>query len=330
MPRESITVITPAYNVAAYIGEAVESVLAQSVADFTYLIVDDGSTDGTAEVAEAAACGDPRVRVIRQENQGSSAARNTAITLATTPFIAFLDGDDRWLTNTLEVLLAAINNADARVGAVFGHSRHIDEQGQPLGTTLERAAGEYDVSAMFGSVAPMGNGSCLVLRRSCFEEVGGFDANFRSAVDLEMWLRIGRSSTTPIFVCVPTMVADYRIRPGSISTVPRQRFEALEQIFDAYAADVSAADLARAYFPYGLSAYRAGHDRVGRRWLQSAVRAEPRILLHDDNLIHALPWLILGGRTTRTLRRAASAVRSRVEAVTTGQGRQSRPWTSRV
>ncbi|MFT3887990.1 MAG: glycosyltransferase family 2 protein [Arachnia sp.] len=313
MSPQSVTVITPAYNVAAYIGEAMRSVLAQTMPDFTYLIVDDGSTDGTAEVAEAAAAGDPRVRVIRQENQGPSAARNTGVMAATTPFVAFIDGDDRWVPNALEVLLSAINAAGANVGAVFGHSRHVDEQGEPLGTTLERAAGEYDVSAMFGGVAPMGNGSCLLLRRSCFEEVGGFDVELGNAEDLEMWLRIGKSSTTPIFVCVPTMVVDYRLRPGSISTAPsNHRFETLEQVLDAYAADASPADRARAYFPYGLNAYRAGHDRLGRRWLWGALQAEPTILLREDNLIRALPWLILGGRGTRALRRTATSVRSRV------------------
>ncbi len=313
MSSKSITIITPAYNVADYIGEAVQSVLAQSLPDFTYLIVDDGSTDGTAEAAEAAAGGDPRVQIIRQQNQGSSSARNTGIALATTPFIAFLDGDDRWVPTALETLLAAINAADANVGAVFGHSRHIDEQGEPVGTTLERDAGPYDMSAMFGSVAPMGNGSCLLLRRSCFEEVGGFDVNLRSAVDFEMWLRIGKLSTTPIFVCVPTMVVDYRLRRGSISTAPaRERFDTLDQVFNHYAEEASSADRARAYFPYGLNAYRSGHDRLGRRWVVSALRLNPALAFSADNLIHALPWLVLGGRGTRQLRRATAAVRDRV------------------
>ncbi|MFT4216535.1 MAG: glycosyltransferase [Micropruina sp.] len=306
-----MTVITPAYNVADYIAEAVTSVLAQTIPDFTYLIVDDGSTDGTAEVAEAAAGGDPRVRIIRQENQGSSAARNTGISLATTPFIAFLDGDDRWLPETLRILIAAIDGAEPDVGAVFGHSRLIDEQGQLLRTTLERPPGRYDLSAMLRGMAPMGNGSCLLLRRSCFEEVGGFDVALRSAVDFEMWLRIQKSSTTPIFHCVPKMVVDYRIRPGSISTYPAHRFQALDRIFDTYAADASPADRVHAYVSTALNAYRAGDDLFGPKWLRSALRSAPLTSVRHPEFARALPWLVLGGRATRSLRRLISTVRSR-------------------
>lgn len=94
MPR--ITVITPAYSVGRYIGEAMDSALTQTLLDFEYLVVDDGSTDNTADVVGQRAGADSRVRLIRTDHAGACHARNVAIMQASGEYIAFLDGDDRW------------------------------------------------------------------------------------------------------------------------------------------------------------------------------------------------------------------------------------------
>ena len=99
-----ICVILPAYNVGLYIQAAIASLKDQSFPDFEALVIDDGSTDDTAEKAQAAIGDDPRFRMIRQANKGLSGARNTGLEAATAPYIAFLDGDDRYDPQFLEAL----------------------------------------------------------------------------------------------------------------------------------------------------------------------------------------------------------------------------------
>jgi len=116
MIRPRVTVIVTAFNQQNFIGEAVSSVLAQGFRDLECIVVDDGSTDGTAAIL--ATISDSRLRVIGQRNQGVSAARNAGIDAARGEIIAFLDGDDRWLPQRL-ARDVAIYDAEPRVGMVF-------------------------------------------------------------------------------------------------------------------------------------------------------------------------------------------------------------------
>ncbi|MCB1404972.1 MAG: glycosyltransferase family 2 protein [Rhodobacteraceae bacterium] len=104
----SVSVIVAVYNVRDQVAEAIASLRAQSHTDFEALVVDDGSTDGSGAIAMAAACGDPRFRLIRQDNAGLSAARNAGLEAARGTFVAFLDGDDAFAPGFLSGLLAAI------------------------------------------------------------------------------------------------------------------------------------------------------------------------------------------------------------------------------
>lgn len=104
----TISVIVPVFNVQAYVAEAIASLKAQSFTDFEALLIDDGSTDGSGDVAMNAVAGDQRFRVIRQENRGLSAARNVGLAEAQGAFVAFLDGDDAYAPEFLAALHAAI------------------------------------------------------------------------------------------------------------------------------------------------------------------------------------------------------------------------------
>lgn len=99
-----VSVIVPAWNVAGLVGAAIDSLKAQTLGDFEALVVDDGSTDGSGEAAQKAIAGDPRFRVIRQDNRGLSGARNTGLAQARGAFLAFLDGDDAFDPRFLEVM----------------------------------------------------------------------------------------------------------------------------------------------------------------------------------------------------------------------------------
>src|SRR5262245_9882120 len=94
MPR--VSVIMPAYNVEPFVAEAARSVLAQTFRDLELVVVDDGSTDGTADVVAAIAATEPRVRLVRQPNRGLAGARNTAMRMARGDIFALLDSDDLW------------------------------------------------------------------------------------------------------------------------------------------------------------------------------------------------------------------------------------------
>jgi glycosyltransferase involved in cell wall biosynthesis len=124
-----VTVVTPAYNIAEYVGEAVDSVLGQTFRNFEYLVIDDGSTDDSAAVIRAHAGDDPRLRLIQGENRGPSAARNIGIREAGGEYIAFLDGDDRWHPKFLERLVRLIQSLPPTVGSVFCRSRIMLENG---------------------------------------------------------------------------------------------------------------------------------------------------------------------------------------------------------
>src|SRR5262245_44962868 len=101
----TVSVVTPAYNAARYLGGTIESVLAQTYTDFEMLVVDDGSVDETFEVARSFAQRDSRIRLLRQPNGGTSAARNRAVVYARGRYLALLDGDDRWMPDYLEAQL---------------------------------------------------------------------------------------------------------------------------------------------------------------------------------------------------------------------------------
>ena len=115
-----VTVIVPGYDVAEFAPEALDSLRAQTLEDWTAVLVDDGSTDGTGAIFDAAAADDPRVRVVHHRSQsGLSAARNTGLDLVETPFVAFLDADDRYTPRALELLVGAVteSGSDVAVGA---------------------------------------------------------------------------------------------------------------------------------------------------------------------------------------------------------------------
>jgi glycosyltransferase involved in cell wall biosynthesis len=120
LPR--VTVVIPTYNRRGIVMEAVESVLAQTVDELELLVVDDGSTDGTAEMIEAAHSSEPRLSVVRQANGGTSVARNTGVRKARAAFVAYLDSDDLWEPDCLASQLAVADREEADL--VIGNARY--------------------------------------------------------------------------------------------------------------------------------------------------------------------------------------------------------------
>ena len=211
-----VTVVTPAYNIAKYIGETIDSVLRQTFRDFEYLVVDDGSTDDSVDIIKAHVRDDPRFRLMQGEHRGLSAARNAGIREAKGQYIAFVDGDDRWHPKFLERQLQLIQSLPPDVGAVFCRSRLVLENGTLVFLQWQRA-GRYDFDDMLVASNPARNGSSLLIRKSCFADVGGFNEELDHLEDLDMWLRIAASSKTPVFWASKYFLVDMRLRSDSRS-----------------------------------------------------------------------------------------------------------------
>lgn len=184
MPK--VSVVIPAYNTMVYLPDTVESVLKQTCTDFEVLIIDDGSSDHI--VSWASQLTDPRVKLISQENQGLSGARNTGITQAQGEYVAFLDADDLWEPTKLEKQVRCFEDKPA-VGVVYTWTALVDEQDNPTGRIFASHA-EGDVWQQLLQTDVISSGSSAMVRRCCFETVGVFDRSLTSAEDLDMWLRI--------------------------------------------------------------------------------------------------------------------------------------------
>lgn len=187
-PASSVSVVIPAYNYAHFLSTAVDSVLAQTLSPAEVIVVDDGSTDGTAEVC--ARYTDPRVRYVHQANAGLSAARNTGLREARSAFVAFLDADDRWEPGLLATVMDQFNQLSPDFAAVGTATARMDSEGRPLPASRHffLRTGELTVETFCLRNRPLS--SSVVIKRHVFEECGGFDCGLRSAEDRDMWIRL--------------------------------------------------------------------------------------------------------------------------------------------
>lgn len=189
-----VSVVVPTYNRANVIGRALRSILEQTYSDYEVIVVDDGSTDDTESVVNA--INDARLRYIPlSENQGVAHARNVGIREAACDYIAFLDSDDEWLPDKLQLQMEEMEKLDDSYGMVYcrmggwtrdGSSRFVCPV---LDWKQEVLAGNIFHSLLFRNV--IGTPSMLV-RRECFEEVGGFKEALHCLEDWEMILRIAK------------------------------------------------------------------------------------------------------------------------------------------
>ncbi len=218
--KRRISVIIPVFNAAGFIRAALDSVCAQTVLPDEVLVIDDGSTDGTA--GEVAAFGrTDLVRYLHQANLGVSAARNAGLDAATGEWIAFLDADDVWLPPRLELALEVADRCPDLlwVGAAFDEA--------PLtGPTARRGASPRALTMLvdgcvFENIFDVFHRDCLfhtltlLLHRRCFEEAGHFDPSFPRREDVDLWLRIGLRHPRVGYVTEP--VGRYIRRPQSLT-----------------------------------------------------------------------------------------------------------------
>lgn len=180
----AVSVIIPTYNRAAFLSEAMASVLQQTMGDFELLVVDDGSTDGTRDVVMS--FNDPRVRYLFQRNLGVSSARNWGVASSHAPLVAFLDSDDVWQPTKLEV----------QAGYMRGHPEIAICQTEEIWVRDGKRVNPCDKHAkqsgwIFRACVPLCivSPSAVMLRREAFANLGGFDETLPACEDYDLWLR---------------------------------------------------------------------------------------------------------------------------------------------
>jgi len=176
--ESSISVLIPVFNAARFIAAALESVAAQTLAMCETIVVDDGSTDGSGDVAARFSF----VRVIRQENRGAGAARNRAAAEARGDHFAFLDADDLWKPEKLARQMAALA-ARPEAGWVICHQEYLLDEDVPRPSWVPEA----ELASHYVSWVP----SATLVQRQCFERTGKYDETLRFGEDLE-WLARAR------------------------------------------------------------------------------------------------------------------------------------------
>jgi glycosyltransferase involved in cell wall biosynthesis len=215
-----VSAIIPAYNAAGTIGKTLESVLLQTYQNLEVVVVDDGSTDGTASIVEKFAERDQRVILIQQSNAGVAAARNRALQAAHGEFVAPIDADDIWYPRKIEKQVKRILSAGADVGLVYAWSAHIDEEG---GLTGGFNAGNREGSVLIDLVYRdlIGNGSVPLIRRACLDAIGGYNSSLRDrdAQGCEDWDIALRIAERYKFLVVPEILVGYRQVFGGMSSL---------------------------------------------------------------------------------------------------------------
>ncbi len=216
-----VSVIIPAYKVASFIRETLDSVLGQTFSDYEIIVINDGSPD-TEELEKRLEAYTDLITYIQQPNQGAGAARNAGLRIARGEFVAFLDGDDLWLPEFLTEQLALINGGGG-CDLVYADAVNLD------GARLKRTT-NMDFNPSDGPVTAESliSGKCRVItssvvaRRRCILDAGLFDDNFPNSQDFDLWLRLAKQGARLNYQ--KKVLVHRRIYEGSLASNPIKSF----------------------------------------------------------------------------------------------------------
>jgi glycosyltransferase involved in cell wall biosynthesis len=214
--KPRVSIIIPAYNVAQYIGEALDSILAQTFADYEIIVINDGSPD-TTELEQALEAYREHIIYAKQENRGVSGARNTGLHLARADFVAQLDPDDAWLPNYLEVQMPIIES-DPTIDVLYPNAEifgDTSDAGKELMGFLP-SKGEVTFERLVSQECNVI--TCITARRESLFRAGLFDEDLRCSEDFDLWLRIIKQGGHIAYH--RQILARYRRRQGSHTSDP--------------------------------------------------------------------------------------------------------------
>ena len=278
-----ISVVVPARNAGRYIRRTLESALNQTHRAFEIIVVDDGSEDETAAIVTEMAGREPRIRLIRTQKIGVSAARNLAIAAACSDLIATLDADDLWHPEKLAKQLSVMHASGPHVGVVYCWSAGIDDDDHIILPAWTRSFAAGDVLRDIVVTGIVGNGSTPLIRRKFIEAAGGYDVDLELCEDWKFYTALAGVCE---FAVIPECLIGYRLRRDSASMDVRPMEKAIERvtawIVETWPLLPKSVLLDR---DYNVNAYlaflaiRKGLYREALRYLGRAYKARPGKLL---------------------------------------------------
>lgn len=273
-----VSVVIPSYNSARYLGEAIGSVLEQTYARFEIIVIDDGSTDNTREVAEG--FGDARIRYFHQENQGLAASRNAGAAKSRAEYLVYLDADDWLLPKKLAAQLAFMDS-HPEFGLVGGAMIRTDHEGRWISRS-PIDSGEIDARALFTS-NPFAV-HALMIRRSCVEEAGGFDTDLGPAADWDLYCRMMLAGNRMYRDREPVCL--YRATPSGMTADPSRQTDDELRVVERTFGDGRLAEalrpmkdtaLGKVYLTGALRAFTQIQGEMGKEYLTRALALLPSL-----------------------------------------------------
>lgn len=293
----TISVVVPAYNSQSTIIETINSVLEQTFTDFELIVINDGSTDRTLELLSEVK--DARLKVYSYPNGGLPAARNQGIVRARGEFISFIDADDLWTSDKLELQLQALQK-NPQAGVAYSWTICMGNNGNSFHPGVsESFQGNVYPNLLVGNF--IASGSNVLIRKEAIESVGNFDESLKSCEDWDYWLRLAPKWE---FVVVPKPQIIYRLSSGAMSSkldvMEKYQTLVLERAFAS--APLELQYLKNRGFAYiylfmtRLYLSRASDAKVVKeatQKLSKAIRLYPKILLSKEGILLLIKLVIL-------------------------------------
>lgn len=286
-PKVSICI--PTYNRKDYLRETIESVFAQTYKDYEVVVVDDGSTDGTAEMIKN--IGLP-IRYYWQENSGDAAARNKMIKLAQGEFITFVDSDDLLINDAIERMMNVMEAEGGEV-IVYGPYHRIDQNGHVYGRFKSRQYSGHITKHLFQNIFVYTCGS--MFPKNVLETAGGFDTSLPVCSDYDLWLRLSLKCR---FVALAEPTFKRRRHTENLSAISTENrileLKVLERFYYERGGDsvvpkkIAMQRLSREEYRVAAAALKERKLQVAREYLRKSFRRRPNL----KSLIMMLPAIL--------------------------------------
>lgn len=291
-----VSVVIPTLDRPRLLERAIRSVLGQTFTDYDVWVIDDSKTGAAAGVVEGFS--NPLIQYAKNPRKGANQARNLGIRLSRGQYIAFLDDDDEWLPEKLEMQVGLLERSGASTGGAFCHLMYIDPEKDF--SKIIRVPGHNSPEDSLANMGQMGTTSTIIVKREVFDAVGGFDEGFPALQDAEMVMRISQRYR---LASAPRVLVKYYATKVSITKNPFNKVEAHLLLMKRYGALLrSRRFLAYYYRVVGILLCSRGHMAKGRGYLISSLK--------ERRDLYSLVLLLMSFGGKRVFRRVFSTFHS--------------------